>query len=115
MGITREKRGRSKTPSGEEIKKIKAIAVEKSKNGKVPYEIAQIPVLKKARRLEELHVYEKVIRRKDHEYIYWYASWRRQPSGKVKDACLGRANGKNAIAQADALQKARRLKDNDYT
>jgi hypothetical protein len=70
--------------------------------------------LEQSIRAEEVSVftYKKVKGGKT--YKYWKAEWRAPaPDSKIKQVHLGRAEGKKALSQDEALAKARRAKAED--
>jgi len=60
-------------------------------------------------RLEELSVFVYTKTKGSQVYRYWKAEWRGH-NGKMRQVHLGRAEGKKALSQDEALQKARRAK-----
>ena len=66
--------------------------------------------LEQSIRAEEVSVFVYTKTKGSKTYKYWKAEWRTPANGRIKQVHLGRAEGKKALSQDEALQKARKLK-----
>jgi len=73
---------------------------------------AKAVALSPAIRLEEISVFVYQKKKADKVYRYWKAEWRGH-NGKMKQAHLGPAQGEKGLSEAEALQKARKMKADD--
>jgi len=69
--------------------------------------------LEQSIRAEEVSVFTYTKVKGSKTYKYWKAEWRVPADGRIKQVHLGRAEGKKALSQDEALQKARRAKAED--